>query len=155
MLEPAVDGAVADHFKLEFSADNGTVPPPYRRETELSIDDAGHACYLRLHGYDRSDSSQCFRAEFDLDSSTRRAFLTNLKQLAVFAVAWREPARPPVGGSQVYLKLEHAGQILRLPAHPVAEQRELVDQLRELVMGLVPQSVLDARRDWEAGRDSE
>lgn len=154
-MSQRITEAAADEFELEFSVDNGSVPPPYRRETTIQIDRDGQGRYTRLHGYDRQQPGQHFEAEFVLDSATRREFVAQVRRLGVFDRPWREQSRPPVGGSSVSLSLRVAEQSLRLPAHPLPEQRVWVDPLRTLVQALVPADVLAARAAWEAARGDE
>ncbi len=51
---------------VSFDADNGSVPPPYRRSTSIEIAADGSGRMMRLLGYDQQDPAQRFEFAFVL-----------------------------------------------------------------------------------------
>lgn len=137
---------------IQYLGDNGSLPPPYRRSTSISIDAEGRGKLIRRHGYDLTDPAQAFESDFVLSVDQREAFARRLDQLGAWKVRWKEQQRPPVGGPVVHLRLRSGAQVIEVPAFPVASQQELAKQLREAVTALVPESVGQARTAWEQGK---
>ncbi len=141
---------------VEYQGDNGSVPPPYRRSTDIRLDADGRGTLTRLHGYDRSDSSQRFDAAFVVSPEQRHQFAQRLQQLGLWDTRWREREGVPVGGPRVYLSFRRGAQKVTLPAFPITRQQEAVDALRAEVLALVPETATAARQAWEQGKpDSE
>lgn len=134
-------------FELSYSRDNGSVPPPYRRETEIQVDRAGAGIYLRRCGYERE--GVVWRAGFHLDERQRAAFLSALAALPLTGVDW-SPEQPTVGGPTTLIEIQANGLALRTPARLRPEQHELVDALRALIQDLVPSELREQARSWEA-----
>ena len=141
---------------VDYQGDNGSVPPPHRRSTDIRIDADGSGTLTRLHGYDHSDSSQRFETAFVVSPEQRQRFAQRLQQLGLWDTRWRERDRVPVGGPRVYLLFSRGGQKVTLPAFPITRQQEAVDALRAEVLALVPETATAARQAWEQGMpDSE
>ncbi len=137
---------------VEWSTNNGSVPPPYRHSTEISIDAHGHGRYLRLLGYDRSDPANQFEIEFALGAERMQALGRMLQLLGVYTRRWRERSKPPTGGSTTAIKFSRAGSDLRLPIHPIAAQQDALDAVKAILQELIPVAVTAARASWEAAR---
>jgi hypothetical protein len=137
---------------IAFAANNGSLPPPYRRSTEISVDADGRGVYTRRLGYDRTDPTQAHTREFQLSPEIRDAFANWVSESGVLDRKWRETPRPTVGGSQATLTLECAGRCARIPAQPIAAQRALAVEAIARVRALVPESIESERKAWEAQR---
>lgn len=141
-----------ESVSVDYRGDNGSVPPPYRRSTDVSIDADGSGMLTRLCGYDHSDASQRFEFPFVLSTEQRQQFAQRLQQLGLWETRWRERERVPVGGPRVYLSFHRGAQKVTLPAFPIARQQEAVDALRAEVLALVPEAAIAARQAWEQGK---
>ena len=141
---------------VEYRGDNGSVPPPYRRSTDIRIEADGTGTLTRLHGYDHGDSSQRFETSFVVSPEQRHQFGQRLQQLGLWDTRWREREGVPVGGPRFYLSISRGDQKVTLPAFPITRQQEAVDALRAEVLALVPKTATAARQAWEQGMpDSE
>lgn len=138
-----------------WQADNGSLPPPYRRSTEIEIDAAGRGRLLRVHGYDRNDPAQRFECMFTVEAARMQDFARRSEELGAWRTRWRERARVPVGGPLVHLRLLRGEQRVALPVFPVAAQREAVEALRGEVLAMLPAEATAARDAWEAARGGE
>jgi hypothetical protein len=147
MALPAV-GPV-DAVSVQYHGDNGTLPPPYRRSTEIQIDAAGQGTLLRVRGYDRNDPAQRFEKAFAVSPERYRAFARRLDELGLWTTRWRERERVPVGGPLVSVSFSRGEQEVTLPAFPLASQQDAVDALRAEVLALVPEAATAARQAWE------
>lgn len=145
-------GGALQPISIQYHGDNGSLPPPYRRSTSISVDGEGRGRLIRRHGYDLTDPAQAFESDFVLSVDQRLAFARRLEELGAWKVRWKEQSRPPVGGPLVHLRLTSGERVIEVPAFPVASQQELASQLREAVTALVPESVGDARKAWEQGK---
>lgn len=150
-------GAELPGVAVEYHGDNGSVPPPYRRSTSITIDAEGHGRLLRLHGYDHSDAAQRFEFAFVLAAERRAAFARRLQELKLWETRWREPPaeRMPIGGPLVHLRFRRGEEQVAVPPVPVAKQRELAQELRAEVLALLPAEAIAAREAWERGRPAE
>ncbi|HWS27946.1 MAG TPA: hypothetical protein VN259_15395 [Xanthomonadales bacterium] len=152
LLAMAVPAGGLQPVSIQYHGDNGSLPPPYRRSTSISVDAQGRGKLIRRHGYDLTDPAQAFEADFVISVDQREAFARRLDELGAWKVRWKEQPRPPVGGSVVHLRLSSGERVIEVPAFPVASQRELAAQLRDAVTSLVPESVGAARQAWEQGK---
>ena len=137
---------------VSFDADNGSVPPPYRRSTSIEIAADGSGRMMRLLGYDQQDPAQRFEFAFVLTAEQQQAFARRLDELGLWTTRWRERERVPVGGPHVHLSFRRGDEKVVLPAYPVARQEAAVDALRSAVRALVPEAANAARQAWEQGR---
>jgi hypothetical protein len=140
---------------VTYSGNNGSLPPPYHRATEIEIDAAGQGSFRRRHGYDRTDPQARFEMEFTLTADQVQAFSQRVEALGAMKTRWREQARPPVGGSVFNLRLIQGDRIVKVPAFPVASQAELAARVRAEVLALVPVEVQALRVQWEQTRPAE
>lgn len=145
-------GGVLQPISIEYHGDNGSLPPPYRRSTSISVDARGRGSLVRRHGYDLTDSAQAFEADFVLSVDQRQALARRLDELGAWEVRWKEQSRPPMGGPVVHLRLTSGERVIAVPAFPVASQQALAAELRAAVTALVPESVGEARQRWEQGK---
>jgi len=136
---------------IRYLSNNGSLPPPHRRSTQITITAAGEGCYSRLQGYDQDDPAQRFATNFTLDEAALQGFARRVRQLGVMDLRWREQSRPPVGGPVVLVRLSQSGRTVDVPAFPDTSQQDLAAALRSAVLELLPETVLLARRDWERG----
>lgn len=143
----------APRFELRYSHDNGSVPPPYRRETEIAVEPDGLGSYLRRCGYERDGA--VWRGSFQLDEAQRAAFVHALRALALTGVDWSPAKQPTVGGPTTLIEIVSDEITLRTPARLRPEQHALVDAMRELIRALVPAELCEQVRRWEAGQGVE
>lgn len=137
---------------VRYLGNNGSLPPPYRRSTEIVIDADGQGVLRRRHGYDLTDRAQLFEQAFSLTPTAMESFGLRMAELGAMDHAWREQSRPPVGGSVILVRLTQGDQVVEVPAFPIASQQELAGSVRAAVMALVPDSVSDARERWESDK---
>lgn len=140
---------------IEFEADNGTVPPPYRRSTRIEVDTSGNGRLTRLCGYDLTDPARRCDIPFQLSADQLREFAQLVDSLAVFDQEWIPGTDAPVGGPLTYLSLLRGETRIRIPPHPRRRQREAAEALRSGVRGLVPAEVVATYRAWEAANGGE
>jgi len=139
-------------LRIEYLSNNGSVPPPYHRATEIRIDADGQGTLLRRHGYDRQDASSRIEIAFAVDVKQLRDFASRLQDLGVYTRRWKEQARPPVGGSVVHVTLNLNGRDTVIPAFPINSQRELAENVRQQVFALLPEAAITARTQWEQAK---
>lgn len=145
-------GGALQPISVQYHGNNGSLPPPYRRSTSISVDAQGRGSLIRRHGYDLTDPAQAFAADFVLSIDQRQAFARRVDELGAWKVRWKEQSRPPVGGPLVHLRLTSGERVIEVPAFPVASQQALAAELRAAVTALVPESVGAARQQWEQGK---
>jgi hypothetical protein len=145
-------GAAVDAVSVQYHGDNGSLPPPHRRSTEIVVDAAGHGMLTRVHGYDRNDPAQRFERSFTVSPRQREIFARRLDELGLWTTRWRERERVPVGGPLVHVGFRRGEQSVSLPAFPLASQQDAVEALRAEVLALVPAAVSAARQAWEQAK---
>ncbi len=145
-------GAAVDAISVQYQGDNGSLPPPYRRSTEIVVDAAGHGTLTRVRGYDRNDPAQRFEQLFTVSPEQREDFARRLDELGLWTTRWRERQRVPVGGPLVQVSFRRGERSVSLPAFPLASQQEAVDALRAEVLAMVPEAAAAARQAWERGQ---
>lgn len=124
---------------VRYSRNNGSVPPPYRRATTLSIAADGAAELTALSGYDRDDPAAQRRVLFDVDPTAHAALTQLTIELGVFARTMPACERPPVGGGTTAIMLMLGAQQVSLPTFPADDQdRALRDRVAEQIRALVP-----------------
>ena len=143
---PALD------LRVTYLANNGSVPPPYHRATEIRIDPNGQGTYLRRHGYDRQDANQRIELAFSIDIKQLRDLARDLQELGAFTRRWKEQKRPPVGGSVAHLTLTLNDRDTVIPSFPINSQRELAEAVRAQVLALLPEATVMARSQWEQAK---
>lgn len=142
--------ASSSAITLSLSSDNGSLPPPHRRSSEIRIEADGSAEYASLLGYDRSDPQRQLRSSFALDAAQRAQLIDLCARLAVFSTDWQEDERPHVGGSGVALMLSDGSRTVRIPRQPIESQRPARDGLVAAIHALVPESLRREHAQWRS-----
>lgn len=137
-------------ISLSLSRDNGSLPPPHRRSSEIRIEPDGSAAYESLLGYDRSDSRNRLLSNFVLDAAQRAQLIDLCARLAVFSTEWREVERPNVGGPSVVLMLSDGNRTARIPSQPIESQRAARDELVTSIQALVPETLRRKHAEWRS-----
>lgn len=136
---------------IRYLGNNGSLPPPHRRSTEIVIDASGRGMLRRVRGYDSGEPGQRFEMAFQLDLEPLECFARSMLELGVIGLHWRQMARPPVGGPVVSVQLTMGKKCVEVPPFPVARQQALAAQLRSAVLELVPESIWAACSQWQQG----
>ncbi len=158
MLTMAVGASSPDsitRFSIVVSSNNGSLPPPHRRSTEIRIDADGGARFEKRLGYDLQDAKQRFEHTFLLSAEQRSALSALINELRIFETPWREVERPTVGGSSVVVSCSDGKRELRIPSQLLPEQRVVRDQLVAAVQSLVPEDAHRFLAEWSAARDDQ
>ncbi len=137
-------------ISVSMSSDNGSLPPPHRRSSEIRIEADGQAEFESLLGYDRGDPQRRLRSSFVLDAAQRAQLIDLCARLAVFSTDWREVERPHVGGSGVSFVLSDGRQTARIPRQPIESQRRARDELVAAVQALVPEALRREHAEWRS-----
>ena len=145
------DSAYPD-LALEWSSNNGSVPPPYRRSTEVVIDAKGRGRVSRLLGYDRTDAAQRYAIEFTTSAAVMHAVAAAMDSLGVFTTRWRERPEAPVGGSTTAVKISRGEITVRLPIHAIEAQCAAVAAIIAALRELIPAETQAFVTTWEAAR---
>ncbi len=145
-------GKALEVVSVQYHSDNGSLPPPYRRSTEIVVDVDGKGTLTRLHGYDGNDPARRFEHSFAVTPEQRQAFVRRVEELGLWTTVWRERDRVPVGGPLVHVRFQRGAQSVSLPAFPLESQRDAVEALRAEVLALVPEAATIARQAWEQGK---
>jgi len=116
-------------FSIVVSSNNGSLPPPHRRSTEIRIDADGSAQFEKRLGYDLQDTNQHFEHVFQISTEQRSALAALISELRVFETPWREVERPTVGGSSVFVICSDGKRDVRIPSQLLAEQHAARDRL--------------------------
>lgn len=148
----AAAAVASDQVSISLSSNNGSVPPPFHRATEIEILAGGHGRFEKRFGYDLTDTSQRFEQRFELSAGDYATLVALVSELRVFATDWREVERPNVGGSSVYLDISDGERRARIPSQLIAEQRAARDRLVAAIQQLVPGSVRQSLDAWSSGR---
>lgn len=152
---PAAQAPPLTPVAVQFQGNNGSLPPPYHRATEIHIDADGKGTLVRRHGYDRVDPAQRFEVTFELSPSRQQAFARRMQELGALRALWREQEHPPVGGPVISVRLTQGNNSVEIPAFPVADQRELAEAVRAEVLALVPETAAAARAQWEQSKSAD
>ncbi len=158
MLAMTVGAASPDsttRFSIVVSGNNGSLPPPHRRSTEIRINADGKAQFEKRLGYDLQDSKQRFEYAFQISADQRSALAALISELRVFETPWREVERPTVGGSSVVVSCSDGKRELRIPSQLLPEQRAARDRLVAAVQSLVPEDAHRFLAEWTAARDDQ
>jgi hypothetical protein len=139
-------------YSVSISSNNGSVPPPYHRATEIEVDAQGRGHYTRRLGYDRNDASQKFERDFQISAEQQAHLGALIEELNVFHSRWQELERPTVGGSSTTIRCTHGNDSIVIPSQLIPEQREARERLAQAVQALVPEEVIKAMTDWSASR---
>lgn len=142
--------ASSSAITLSLSSDNGSLPPPHRRSSEIRIEADGSAEFESLLGYDRSDPQRQLRSSFVLDAGQRGRLIDLCARLAVFSTNWQEVERPNVGGPGVALILSNGSHTARIPRQPIEAQRAARDELVAGIHALVPELLRAQHTDWRS-----
>lgn len=139
-------------YGVSISSNNGSVPPPYHRATEIEVDAQGNGHYTRRLGYDRKDASQKFERDFQISAEQQTRLGALIEELEVFQTRWQELERPAVGGSSTTIRCTHGSDSVVIPSQLIPEQRAARERLAQAVQALVPEEVIKAMTDWSASR---
>lgn len=142
-------------FSIVVSSNNGSLPPPHRRSTQISIDPDGNARFEKRLGYDLQDTKQRFEYAFQVSADQRSALSALISELRVFETPWREVERPTVGGSSVVVSCSDGKRELRIPSQLLSEQRAARDRLVAAVQSLVPEDAHLSLARWSAARNDQ
>lgn len=142
-------------LSVALHADNGSLPPPHRRSTEVHIDATGQARYTYLVGYDREDPQRRYEETFLVPPVAHAELDALLDREAVFDTTWQETPRRPVGGPMTLLSFARDDRQVRIPPFPIEPQQEAARSLAAAVLTLLPAEILERRRRWEAGHDEQ
>ena len=133
---------------ITLTSDNGSVPPPHRRSTELSIESDGRARMEARRGYDLTDADQRHAIEFQLTADQQRRLSLQCDISGVFSTTWQEVERPNIGGSSMLLSIRDGQRSVRIPGQLIEPQRYALDQLVAMIRALVPESALQTLAQW-------
>jgi hypothetical protein len=152
----ATSPGVTVAYSISVSSNNGSVPPPHHRATDIDIDANGHGRYSKRLGYDRNDSHRIFQHDFRISAAQQHTLAALIRDLRIFETEWREVERPNVGGSSVSIRCSHGSTSVVIPSQLIPEQRQARDQLVQATQALVPEDVIKAMTEWsEARQDQE
>ncbi len=147
--------APSQPVSIEYEADNGTVPPPYRRSTRIEVDTDGNARLTRLCGYDLTDPRRRLELAFQVAAQPLDEFNQLVDALGVFDQQWIPGTDATVGGPLTYLSLQRGDIRVRIPPHPCSRQGDAAEALRNAVRALVPGEAVASYRAWEAANGGE
>lgn len=135
-------------YSISVSSNNGSVPPPYHRATEIEVDAQGKGHYRKRLGYDRADASRRFEQEFQISAQQQAMLGALMQELKVFDTRWRELDRPTVGGSSITIRCTHGSNSVVIPNQLIPEQRIARDRLAQAAQALVPEATIAAMKLW-------
>ncbi len=148
----AVSPEVSMGYSISISSNNGSLPPPHHRATEIQIDGDGHGHYTRRLGYDLADARQRFERDFQISADQQISLSKLIDELNVLETPWREIERPNVGGSSTTIRCGNGTHSVVIPSQLIADQREARDRLVTATQALIPKSVLADLAEWSRTR---
>jgi len=124
-----------NRLSIVFASNNGSLPPPHRRDTRIRIARDGSTVIEHSRGY---DASTTVRREARIDPEKLAALSAWLNEAGVWSLPWREQEPRAVGGATRFLELTEGAHRLALPIQPVESQRALRDDIVRRVLALIP-----------------
>lgn len=121
--------AAADALTIRYQSNNGSVPPPYRQSSTLTIHADGTAEWVWVRGYDEQAEGARRAVAFSLSRADLDTLVRDLDALQACTTRWQEQDPPPVGGASESLSIQRNGDRCRVPAFPVAAQYERAQQI--------------------------
>jgi len=146
---------LAASFSIEFEADNGTVPPPFRRSLRIDIDAEGRGRVTRQIGYNVGDAANRIEIDFAPASEALSALARLIDRLNVFEHNWARAEDTPTGGPLTYLSIQRGATRVRIPPYPLDALRAAADSLRSAVRELLPADAIARYRAWEQAHGGE
>jgi hypothetical protein len=131
-----------------YGANNGTVPPQYRWDIEMTIGQDGGAQIRYCRGY-KVTSGSCAEDEFRLSEAELEDIRQALETSGLATTPAKELAEPPVGGSMSYGSVSFEGKVVRLPPHPEAADEARVESVISRIATAIPGDVI-ARLEQKA-----
>ncbi|QYK41500.1 MAG: hypothetical protein KF887_19415 [Paracoccaceae bacterium] len=128
--EPAVPVAT-------WAANNGTLPPAYRRSLRAEIDSAGWVTMRSCQGYDETGPA-CRISAGEAPEGAVAAILAAAVAAEIFARPPVSDAMVPVGGGSVHGSVTLDGETVMLPAFPVEEDRRRVADVLHAIATAIP-----------------
>lgn len=122
-------------LSIVYASNNGSLPPPHRRDTRIRIARDGSTLIEHSRGY---DASTTVRRKARIDPAQLSALSAWLSESGVWSLPWREQEPRAVGGATHYLELTLGERQLALPIQPVESQRALRDEILRRVLALIP-----------------
>lgn len=130
--------AAADGLTIRFQSNNGSVPPPYRQSSTLTIHADGKAEWVWVRGYDEQADGARRAVAFSLSRADLDALVRDLDALQACTTRWQEQDPPPIGGASETLSIQRNGDRCRVPAFPVADQYERAQQIFRRISTVQP-----------------
>ncbi|OPZ13116.1 MAG: hypothetical protein BWZ07_00808 [Alphaproteobacteria bacterium ADurb.BinA280] len=125
----------SDALSIRYNSNNGTLPPPHRRDTRIRIDADGSTLIEHSRGY---DASTTVRHQTHVAAEQLSAFAAWLTEAGVWSTDWREQEPRAIGGASQFLEMTFGERQLALPIQPVESQRALRDEIVRRVLALIP-----------------
>ena len=135
-----------NRLSIVYASNNGSLPPPHRRDTRIRIARDGSTLIEHSRGY---DASTTVRREARIAPEKLATLSAWLNEAGVWSLPWREQEPRAVGGATQFLELTSGEQQLALPIQPVELQRALRDDILRRVLDLIPPEP-DRQTDLEA-----
>ena len=124
-----------NRLSIVYASNNGSLPPPHRRDTRIRIARDGSTLIEHSSGY---DASTTVRREARINPEKLAALSAWLNEAGVWSLPWREQEPRAVGGATQFLELTSGEQQRALPIQPVESQRALRDDILRRVLDLIP-----------------
>lgn len=141
-------------FVLEFSQRDGSVPPPYHTEYDITIHADGRGAIVYRPDYPQFDAPE-WKVGFAVSAADMDTLWSTIRR-DVFDRSWRREDSGNAGGDYAWLTATAAGKTVEVPSEPADPRNiaEVYDQIRKLV----PEAVwtdLHNRRDEFAANYEE
>lgn len=133
---PGLAGAEA--LTLHYQSHNGSVPPPYRQSSSLTIHADGSAEWVWVRGYDEQAPGARKATAFTLSRDQLDTLMRDLDALQACTTRWQAQDPPPIGGGSETLSIQRNGDRCRIPAYPIADQQARAAQIFRRVSAVQP-----------------
>lgn len=124
-------------FALEYFWAEGSVPPPYHNEYEITIGEGGAGSIVYRADYEPTD--QEWTESFTVSEAVRQELYAAMVEADLFTRSLAEDDDPPIGGSSAELNVTADGEVTEVPAFP--QDSSGLDELYESVEALVPEAL--------------
>lgn len=124
-------------FALEYFWAEGSVPPPYHNEYEITIDEGGAGSIVYRADYEPTD--QEWTESFTVSEAARQELYAAMVEADLFTRSLAEDDDPPIGGSATELNVTADGELTEVPAFP--QDSSGLEELYESIEALVPEAL--------------
>jgi len=129
-----------DDFSVSYEWQEGSLPPPYHYEYQISLQSSGQGKVTMVPDYP-SAGVPVWTETFAIQPNSLNELYRLMITQCVLVTDWQAPTHPLVGGPLESMQVTAHGKQIKVPASLIPQQASLVKKIYSAVTALVPKAI--------------